>query len=60
MSYWITNRAGEQLRTVEHFEVALATIKDMPLGAMVIRASDGIVLSTKSTPRLTTKKRGAA
>lgn len=58
MNYWITTRDGGQLKSVEHFEVALAEMKDMPTAAMIVRASDGIVLSIRTIPKK--RKRGDA
>lgn len=58
-NYWITTRAGDRLRSAEHFEVALAEMKDTPLAAMVVRASDGVILSFKTTPKRK-QKRGMA
>lgn len=56
MGYWITNRDGDRLKPVEHFEVALAEMKDMPTAAMIVRASDGVILSIRTIPKK--RKRG--
>ena len=58
MSFRITTRDGSTLRTVEHFEVALVAMRGMPRAAMVVRASDGVILSFKTTPKRK-QKRGA-
>ena len=59
-SYRITTRDGSTLRTAEHFEVALTEMKEMPKAVMVVRASDGVILAYRTTPKLTTRKRGRA